>query len=160
MTNLADIERNDPNFERDLADSDLAVMKIADFLRSKGYPVMVPPVRVRESIEEMSEYSDDGDLFLLQRIEVKRRGIAFNTKEEFERQYKTVIVDVCHAWDKAVPKPVAYYILNKAGTCALVVRRNTSEHWRKVTKMDRVKRRQRSFYECPVELCDFVRITK
>jgi len=99
----------------------------------------------------MSEFSDDGDLEILQRIEVKRRmSLTFSSAKDFP--YPTLIVDACHCFDKARPKPYAYVILNREMNAAFIVDvKATRPHWVKTTKQDRFKGRERSFYECPIE---------
>ena len=98
----------------------------------------------------MAEFADDGDLEILQRVEVKRRvSLTFSTKADFP--YKTLIVDACHCYDRAKPKPYAYIIFNREMTAAFVIDvKATKEQWVRVTKKDRFKNRDREFYEVPV----------
>jgi len=102
----------------------------------------------------MGEYGDSGDLEIMQRVEVKHRPrLTFTCKEDFP--FRTLIVDVCHAYDRARPKPYAYIILNREMTVAFVVYCSTFKHWVRVRKLDTAKHREREFYEVPL---DFVRV--
>ena len=105
----------------------------------------------------MAEYSDSGDLEILHRVEVKRRpSMDFSGADNFP--YRSVIVDACHCYDRARPKPYAYVILNSSMSSGIVVECRTFPHWVRVTKTDRAKGRDREFYECPIDLCRFVQI--
>ena len=154
---LEDYDEHDPTFIEDLRKSKEAVAVAAKWLSGLGYPVVVRPVFERGSATEMKEFSDDGDLEIMQRVEVKRRHcLTFTSKSDFP--YQTVIVDACHCYDKAKPKPYAYLILNRDMTSAFVVNvRDPFTSWTRVEKRDRFKGRLRSFYECPVDLVSFVR---
>jgi len=92
-----------------------------------------------------------------QRIEVKRRkSLTFSSKEDFP--YDSLIVDVCHSYDKAKIKPYAYIILNEKMDCAFIAYSKHQKHWKKTVKADRFKGRDREFYECPMEHIKFVKI--
>lgn len=147
-----DYERDDPNFVADLTESHKAVEKAAAWLRNKGYPVIVRPTFVRPDVSERGEYADDGDIEILQRIEVKRR-ISMTFSGEGDFPYDTLIVDACHCYDKANPKPYAYIIFNRDMTAAFIVDvKSTRRHWQRTTRADRQKARVREFYECPVSI--------
>ena len=93
----------------------------------------------------------------MQRIEVKRRrSLTFTSKEDF--RYESLIVDVCHTYDKAKIKPYAYIILNEKMDCAFIAYSKHQKHWKKTLKSDRFKGRGREFYECPMEYIKFVKI--
>ena len=149
---MDDREKNDPNFVNDLIESRKAVDIAAKWLSSKGYPVIIRPTYIRPVISDAAEYSDDGDLEIIQRVEVKRRiNINFKSKKDFP--YQSVIVDACHCYDNAKQKPHAYIILNNDMDAALIVHvQSTINNWSKVSKFDRHKNRERSFYECPLDL--------
>jgi hypothetical protein len=148
------IEKDDPLFPDDLKESHRYVWIVAEWLSSFGHHVTVRAQKIRPSVAEMDEYADDGDIEIIQRVEVKRRpDMHFTGKGDF--QYETVFVDVAHAWDKAKPKPVAYVILNAKATHCLVVKGDTSKYWIKRTCLDTKKKRERTFYECPIKHCTF-----
>jgi hypothetical protein len=150
-------EQDDGSFVSDLVESQASVWIVARWLSSLGYPVTVNPLRVRPDVSQMAAYADKGDIEIAQRVEVKRRpNILFTCAADFP--YPTVIVDVCHTWDRARPKPFAYVILNSDATCAIIVKGESSDSWVKSSKYDRAKNRTRQFYECPIELCKFIRL--
>jgi hypothetical protein len=154
---VARYEIDDPNFIEDLEDSKEFVWMAARWLSELGYNVTIKPTFVRPSVENMGEYSDNGDLEIVQRVEVKHRpDIEFTSKESFP--YPTIIVDVAHVWDRAKPKPFAYIIFNADASGCLVVKGSTNNRWEKVSKFDTKKNRQREFYECPLELCEYYSI--
>lgn len=148
--NLDDYDETDPSFIADLRKSKEAVAVATKWLSDQGYPVIVRPTFERPNVEQMSEYSDDGDIEILQRVEVKRRqSLTFTSKDDFP--FETLIVDVCHCYDKAHPKPYAYIIFNREMTRAFIVNvRETRSLWKRVKKKDRFKGRMREFYECPI----------
>lgn len=157
MTTAADIERDDPHFIDDLRRSREAVEVAARWLGSRGLPVIVHPTFERPSAERMSEYSDGGDLGIVQRVEVKRRGIAFTCAGDYP--YPSVFVDARHCFDRARPKPYAYLILNSGMTHAISVDvRATRASWETVERVDRFKGRTRAWYACPVGQVHFFSI--
>jgi hypothetical protein len=112
MSNFDIYDQKDPNFIKDLRESRDAVMVAAEWLNKKGFPVVIKPTFERPKSSDMAEFADDGDLEIMQRIEVKRRkSLTFTSKEDFP--YDTLIIDVCHTYDKAKIKPYAYIILNE-----------------------------------------------
>ena len=154
-----DYDLSDPNFERDLAESQQSVMVVAEWLRSKGLPVIIRPTFVRPSSDKMSEFSDSGDLEIIQRVEVKhRKTLQFTSSADFP--YKTVIVDACHCYDNANPKPYAYIIVNRMMDAGFLVKCETRPQWSRVEKLDTAKGRVRSFYECPTKLVTAIALTQ
>ncbi len=152
---MSDLDRDDPTFLEDLRRSNTSVEIAAKWLAGRGHPVIVRPVIERPDPSVRGEYGDDGDLEIIQRVEVKQRiGLTFTSKDDFP--YPTIIVDVCHSYDRARPKPYAYIILNREMSGALIVDvKTTRRDWVKVDKFDRHTNRQRSFYECPLELVSY-----
>lgn len=150
-----DYDTSDPTFLADLRNSRGAVMVAAEWLSAKGYPVVVRPTFERPDASQMAAYADDGDLEIIQRVEVKRRvSMTFTSKADFT--YPTLIVDACPCYDNARPKPYAYIILNRDCTAAFIVNvRETFSKWVRTEKTDRFKNRVRAFYECPMSLVTF-----
>lgn len=158
MTRLENIEKNDPHFVKDLKKSDLHVKKVIKWLKEKGFDAKRKPHGVREKIEDMSKFSDDGDIEVTvdgkkERFEAKQRFLKFSSKKTFP--YKTLIVDTAHTWDRANPKPKAYVITNDICSCCFVVKTETFKYWIKKRRWDSKKKRMRTFYECPIEHAKF-----
>jgi len=157
MSNFDIYDQKDPDFIKDLRESRDAVMVAAEWLNKKGFPVVIKPTFERPKSSDMAEFADDGDLEIMQRIEVKRRkSLTFTSKEDFP--YDTLIIDVCHTYDKAKIKPYAYIILNEKMDCAFIAYSKNQKFWKKTIKSDRFKGRDREFYECPIEYVKFVKI--
>ena len=150
-------EVSDPSFINDLRESQESVDLVAKWLRRKGYPVITRPTFERPDPSRMAEFSDSGDLEILQRIEVKqRKSLTFTSQNDFP--YSTIIVDACHCYDNARPKPFAYIILNREMTAAFLVPSSSYRHWTKIKKHDRFKNRDRCFYECPMIHVQFAKL--
>jgi hypothetical protein len=136
---------------------------VAAWLRRRGHEATVRPLRVRLSADVRAEYADAGDIECVglsgtkRRVEVKHRPeLAFTSREDF--RYDTIIVDVCHAWDNAIPKPYLYVILNASCSHAFVVSGSTWRHWVRRRRLDRHCGRERNFYECPIERTHVVKV--
>lgn len=154
---LAQYEVDDASFVDDLLNSQSHVFKVGHWLMKCGYEPEIAEVHVRDCVENMNDYSDDGDLFIEgNRLEAKQRMLNFDSQESFP--YPTIIVDVAHTWDRAEQKPLAYILTNKSVTCCLVVLGSTFESWKKINKWDRFKKRYRTFYECPITETLFYRM--
>ena len=92
MSNFDIYDQKDPDFIKDLRESRDAVMVAAEWLNKKGFPVVIKPTFERPKSSDMAEFADDGDLEIMQRIEVKRRkSLTFTSKEDFP--YDTLIID-------------------------------------------------------------------
>lgn len=154
MLQSYDYDRDDPTFVDDLVNGQQYEWLIARWLSERGYDVTKRALRIRPESSRMQQYSDGGDLEIIFRVEVKRRNIDFTSRETYP--YDTVIVDVAHTFDSARTKPYCYFILNTNATCfALVMVKKTQNQWIKSKRFDASKNRERTFYECPVELCSF-----
>ena len=157
-TNGYNYDTDDATFVDDLKESQQYEFKVMQWLSSLGYDVTKRAMRIRSDVSQMARYSDDGDLEIIFRIEVKRRtDMHFTSRETFP--HNTVLVDVAHAFDNARRKPYCYFILNANAThCIQVMVKDTQKHWQKMRLLDRKKNRERTFYFCPVELCTFYAI--
>ena len=162
IVSLEFYEIDDPNFEQDLLKSDEHVSKVAIWLRNRGAKVIQARLRIRPTIERMSEYSDDGSDLVVEfggvrgGLGVKQRHLNFTCKEDFP--YETVIVDVEHVWKKANPKPLGYILTNDSVTAGMFVDTKTERYWHSIDKMDRFKKRERTFLECPVSYVRFFKM--
>lgn len=144
-----------PNFLKNLRRSRVAVNKAADWLSADGYAVIIKPVFERPDISQIDDYSDLGDLEIVQRVEVKWRGIKFTSVKDFP--YPTIIVDACRCYDQAHPKPHGYVLYSTDLLHAVFINvRETIVSWKKVAKDDHEKGVVRNFYECPIELGKFL----
>ena len=121
-----------------------------------GYPVSIPPTFVAPSHEEREEYADDGDLYVGQRVEVKRLGVEFTGRADWPFGSK-FIVCAKHSFDRAKPKPYRYYYLNKSETHAAIVMGSSHKSWYCETKKDsRYEDMVQDCYMCPMHLVKFI----
>lgn len=145
------------HFTDQLASSYQTVYSVAHWLTGKGYSVTMPKRAVAASAKDASTYVDEGDLFLHLRLEVKRRKLDFTCKEDFP--FPDIMVCSRNSYDRADPKPFTYYMVNKAGSHAAIVRSSTSKNWTiQTTKDGRRVNYQQEIYYCPVELLEFVKL--
>jgi hypothetical protein len=149
-----DLDAIDPTFLEDLRESNVAVWIIARWLSTRGHHVTIRAQAIRPTADDRLDYGDCGDLEIIQRVEVKRRGFAFTGADDYP--FPTVFVDCCHAWDRALPKPYAYLLTNHALTHAAIVKGSTSGQWQRGRHFD--KGRDRAIYECPKALAEFVHL--
>jgi hypothetical protein len=155
---MHDYDRDDPGFVADLHKSQESVWAVARWLGTLGHHVTIRALRIRPAAEQMGEFADDGDIEIVQRVEVKARRLDFTSADDYP--FPTIIVDVAHTWDNATPKPLAYVILNRAGTHAAIVYGQTSPKWVKTERFDAGKNRTRTFYESPVSLAKFFQLER
>lgn len=154
---MNNLDVTDPTFVSDLKASNNAVWVVARWLQQGGEHVVVRAQYVRDSCENRMAYSDQGDIEVLAKFEVKHRQIEFTDAADYP--YPTVIVDVMHSWDNAQPKPYYYIITNKAMTHAAIVDCRTSHLWSKERLKDTHAGRERDFYMCPKEHCEWAKLT-
>ena len=148
--------RTHEQFLSELVISNEAVAKVAASFLSRGVPVTVRPTFQAPTFEQRGEYSDDGDLEIVLRIEVKHRGILFTGRDDYP--YPTAIIDQCSNFDKKRPVPHAYYLLNQSMNTALVAHvARTQAHW---TTADFPTQNGivQPFYVCPVNILGVVRL--
>jgi hypothetical protein len=155
---MKSLDEQDPTFRADLEDSSRWVQKVASWLHDSGNRVVLNPVRFRPSSDRLEEYSDDGDLGIIHRLEVKHRNLSFTGAEDFP--YPTIIVDAARLWDEAKPKPYGYILLNQKGTHAAVALGRDWKKWKKTKRKDsmRTPPREREYYEAPVHTLRFVEV--
>ena len=96
----------DPDFVKDLLESDKATFIVTQKLRLAGYTVTLPPISIRPDVGQIKEFGDSGDIWIGDKIiEVKQRpDLEYNNLESFP--YPDVIVDVKHRYGRPVCKPL------------------------------------------------------
>ena len=151
---------NHSKFLSHLEDSKLGVIRVASWLNDLGYSVSIPPVQKAESHAEWKKYADGGDLFLSQRVEVKRLSCDFSSSEDWPFK-NDFIVCAKHSFDNSNPKPYAYVILNNEMTYAAIVNSSSSKRWEvKVRKDSRYDNVMQEFYFAKLDDVMFKRISK
>lgn len=121
-------------FKRRLIESVPTVERIADWYRSQGYEVKVPPISIRPHRGAWRKHSDKGDMFVAMEIwmpvEVKGRSFDFTSRDDFPFRDGAFVCH-CRAFDEAHPKPLAIVHTNKARTHVAIIFSYTHTQWRK-----------------------------
>lgn len=151
---------NHARFIEHLDESHTAVVKVAEWLSKMGNTVQIAGLHKRKLHEDWKAYADGGDLFIQQRIEVKRRSVDFTSRKDWPYGDK-FIVCAKHSFDRAKQKPYAYLILNSSMTHAAVVKVASSrKQWTVEQKTDTryPDTYRQDFYLCPIELVRFIKL--
>jgi hypothetical protein len=149
------LDKIDPNFVKDLLASDLAVWVVARKLRLSGFDIFLPAIKIRPDVSQIQEFGDSGDLIIGSSIiEVKQRpDLDFNSLKEFP--YESIIVDTTGHYD-ALKIPPAYYIIcNRSLDGGAIINTQTKPQWQVSRRWDNKRKRERTFYICPKELCNY-----
>lgn len=153
MTHQLDVI--DPTFVEDLDRSHEAVRLVAEFLTSRGHPVVLQPTWVRPDASVRGNYRDGGDLYLQQRIEVKRRTFDFTSRSDYPHPSATV--DVCELFDQKRPVPHVYVICSyNMQHAAFVDVARSRKFW--TTFAPKARGRVRELYLCPLDHISFARL--
>ena len=130
-------------------------MKVGRGITYKGIQVAISPMSKSKGYDDRLEHTDDGDLFIQQRIEVKGLSADFTSGSDWPFRGE-FIVCAAHSYDQAKPKPYAYMILNRNRTHVAIVYGKSRPHWTtKRIKDGRYEDMTQEFYLCPLEHVDF-----
>jgi hypothetical protein len=154
-------DESNAKFVRDLQESTASVELVAGWLRSRGHKLRVNPIRIRPSFEERRNYSDSGDIILLdpeRRVEVTHRKLRFTCRSDFPLD--ALFVEKVAKYERRSPEPYAYVALNKPMTHAAIVLCSTRPNWFVDSWHDDclVPGQRYPCYACPKEHLSFVRI--
>lgn len=152
---MPNLDKTDPTFVQDLLTSDYSVFVIAQKLRLSGFSVFLPAIKIRPDVSQIQEFGDSGDLMIGSSvIEVKHRpDINFNSLEEFP--YSSIIVDTTGHLDSLKKIPAYYIICNRSIDGGAIINTQTKPKWQVSRRWDNKRKRERSFYICPKELCNY-----
>lgn len=152
---------NHTRFLTHLSESDAGVWLAARWLHSIGYNVKVNCASKAAKHEDWKKHTDNGDLEISQRVEVKNLSIDFTCRNDWPYG-DNFIVCAKHAWDNAVPKPFGFIYLSKSQSHAAVLKGDTSGQWIVSTRKDSRYQGDYSqeFYFAPLELVKFFQINK
>ena len=130
---------------------------LAAHILSKWYPVTIRPTYERPDVLQRAEYADQGDLEIIQIVEVKHRPeLHFTCRADFP--YPTIIVDQASSYDKKKQKPYMYMILNADCTHYAIVRGDTKKHWTEGETVNKFNGMKVLYYYCPVQLVNFFEV--
>jgi hypothetical protein len=124
---------------------------VAAALKQRGHRVRIIPNTVSPNVKERWDHTDNGDLEISQRVEVKHwPNIDFLSREEVP--YTNVIVDETYKIEKEHDLPCyAHIIVNASMTGGLLIPIWTRPFWFKEIRPDRREGGPREFYFCPLE---------
>ena len=137
---LSTVAKNHDKFLEHLDISIDTMFICARYLYDKGYTVTINAMTKAKTHGEWKTHADKGDLEVQvdgipQRIEVK--GISTDFVDASDWKFPDFIVCATHSWDKADPKPLAYFIFNRKRTHVAIVYGKDSSTWTKAGKYDR-----------------------
>ncbi len=143
-------DRDHARFTRHLTDSHDSVWKVAQWLFKRGHHVRVGQISRPRKRDEWRENTDNGDIEISLRIEVKHLSTQFTGRDDWP--FPDFIVCATGQWDRAVPKPYAYVYISKDNLHLAVLKGDSSKLW----TMDRRKDRryegvEQDFYLAPME---------
>jgi hypothetical protein len=157
---MSDYDELDPTFKQDLMASDRAVWIVARFLRYRGYSIILPPIRVRPTLEQINAYTDDSDIQAEKNgvgrfYDVKHRPkLRFTSTKDYP--FDDVMLDTVRSWTHKKPKPIAYFIVNADCTGALVFATEDSDKWDTREKYMKGYQRRTTCVFAPPELGSYV----
>ena len=134
------VAKNHDKFLEHLDTSIDTVFICARYLYDKGHTVTINAMTKAKTYGDWKVHADKGDLEVLwngvpKRIEVK--GISTDFVDASDWKFPDFIVCAAHSWDKADPKPEAYFIFNKKRTHVAIVLGKHSHTWTKAGKYDK-----------------------
>lgn len=122
---------------------------MANNLQARGHCVRLMTNALTPNRERRFEYTDEGDLELRMRVEVKHwPTIDFHSLDDVP--YANIIVDTAHSLELPREMPVyGYTIVNASMTGYLLIPAWTRGAWFKERRHDRRENKDREFYFCP-----------
>ena len=148
------VAKNHDKFLGHLDNSVDTMFICARYLYDKGHTVTVNAMTKSKTYSEWKSHADKGDLEVQvhgkpRRIEVK--GISTDFEDASDWRFPDFIVCAAHSWDKADPKPLAYFIFNRKRTHVAIVYGKDSSLWTRAAKRDgRYTEYAQEFYFSPM----------
>lgn len=122
---------------------------VGSFFAAHGLTVRLPKLEIRESIEQVPEFSDQWDLDVAgHRIEVKSRNVRF-TSDPGSFRWDRPFVDTVRGYDGYNVKPIAYVFVSQITGALLSTPANEKErgnHWQVASRRDSVRQINEDFY--------------
>ncbi|MBU2515920.1 hypothetical protein KJ966_31770 [bacterium] len=137
--------KNDSLFKKELEEGFKYQLQIAEILQSNGIEVSVPKLRFRESIKDITEFSNEPDLIWGDKIfEVKSRNLSFTNVDNFP--FESILVDTVNGWNSKEKKPDAYLCISKKTNSIICLSGKTFQHWEKKKERDHIRKIEDIFY--------------
>ena len=118
-------EQTHDEFKSRLEDSRAAVQVAAFVLGGKGYDIKIPHLVVAPNYDDKGQYSDDGDLVITARVEVKRLGYEFTSRADWP--FPDYLIGPVHELDRL--DPIMVMTFNPAMTHYGLVHKTTRDSW-------------------------------
>lgn len=146
-----------------------AVWSIAQFLcEHSGLTVMIHQTKVAETWKEHKQFSDQGDIIIVndqqntrsiyevKRLMEKNDAAEFTDMASWPEHYNGYMVDSCYSFDNKSKEPAVYFTVNAAMThFGAVSVRKTKDFWTVRGKLDKEQKIDKRYYYCPLHLVKF-----
>lgn len=150
-----------PIFLTALDDSQRFVAAVADWARTRGHEVRIPPVLKAPTKAEARAYRDGGDLFIngfrCEVKEAKAGGHHWTCAADFP--FNNFLFEFQKKVDRYGHVIFAYFIVNTAATHAGIVLPETSKHWWIRLTRNPITGKMEPSYTCPTQIVKFVKLT-
>jgi len=146
---------NHPKFIGNLRTSEEFRWLAAQWLNKKGYSVKVPVLREAPSRDDWEEYTDEGDLEICRRFEVKGISRVFTCAEDWPFGGK-FIVCAKHSYDRSAPKPMGFMVVSADRIHAAVANCTDSPTWWVERKLDSRYGEEQDFYISALDRINFI----
>ena len=129
-------ERDWEKYRTHIKDSIPTVWRVAKYLSSRGHTVQIPPTHIAANQSDRISMTDNGDLFLLQRCEVKQRTFVFSGINDYP--WESIMICNKNSFDRRSGSKPAFYILPSADFKAMIVIdvNKTEKNWWAEKKRD------------------------
>jgi hypothetical protein len=126
---------NHERFLEHLNESERGVEFVSDWLRGYGIEVSQGEITKAQQAKDWQEHVDSGDLFIKQRVEVKKLSYCFSTTHW--PHGNKFLVCAKHSFDNASPRPHMYVYVSGDEQCMAVVKSDTRARWKTGEYSDR-----------------------
>jgi hypothetical protein len=157
-------EQHNKFLERLRSSSD-AVFAVALWFFHRGYSVHIPKVDYASDASQFEDYVDDGDLYVTkvhgnrQRIEVKgKKGLNFTGSHDWPKGFNGMFMSNVAAYERADPKPDAYFIVSADLRYAAILHAKTKPFWTIRSVLCSNTGNYEDIYSAPVEKAVFIKL--
>lgn len=161
-----DLDRSDPEFLKDLQESDIYVMLAGLWLLQEGYNVTFFATQVRPDPEKRFEFADEGDLEIWSdtfptktRVEVKHNHHHFTN--DLDYPFKDVLVETQQKMDNLKykgeldPRPFLILRFNQSLSHCLLIKPSTKYLWTANTFLNKKTNRAKPCYFVPKDKVEY-----
>ena len=161
-------EQNRTRFAARLQSSRPSVAAVAAYLfKETDFNILIQQPKMTPNYQSRMKYADQGDIELFKqhedhrethRVEVKQSSREFLCLDEFP--FNMVTVCEVQSFERAEPKPAAWFIVNSTVNGAIIVRHKTYRDWQKwaYQTTNYKGNREEEVFRVQRGLLDFVRL--